>query len=79
MQASYFTAWKCMQQGAYARSITKNMFMTHMTMIDNRLGFGASIAANFKEYSGYEVMINNNHIYGEVEEISDCPRDGSYC
>lgn len=52
--------------------------MSHMTMIDNRLGFGASIA-NADEYNTLLVELNDNLLYGEAEEISDCPDDGSYC
>jgi len=78
MQGSYFTAWKCHNQGAYAFSQTKAVVMSHMTMIDNVKGFGATIASK-DEYNGAEIQINNNYIYGEAPELNDCPEDGSYC
>lgn len=78
MQGSHFTAWKCHNQGAYAFSQTKAVVMSDMTMIDNVKGFGATIASG-DEYNGAEIQINNNFIYGEAPEISDCPEDGSYC
>lgn len=58
-------------------SATKGAVMSDMTMIDNAKGFGASIRAT--GYGKAEIQINNNVIYGEVEELDDCPPDGSFC
>ena len=44
-----------------------------MTSIDNREGFGASLAINGDAaYKGSVIMLNDNHIYGE-SEATDCP------
>ena len=48
-----------------------------MTMIDNHLGFGASIGG-INEYKDIKIELNDNKVYGE-SEISDCPEDGSFC
>lgn len=77
---SHFTAWKCHNQGAMAFNMIPKVIMSDMTMIDNKGGFGATVAQRpAKEYNGQNVLLENNHIYGETEEISDCPPDGSYC
>jgi hypothetical protein len=49
-----------------------------MTMLDNRMGFGASLSVS-NQYSISTVELNDNIFYGETPEISDCPEDGSYC
>jgi hypothetical protein len=46
-----------------------------MTMIDNRVGFAASLATHSENTL---VMLNDNKIYGETE-VTDCPEDSSYC
>lgn len=65
--------------GAFGFYNTKEVRFHHMTSIDNREGFGASLAINGDAaYKGSLIMLNDNHIYGE-SEVTDCPSDGSYC
>lgn len=45
-------------------------------MIDNRLGFGAGLAAG--DGASATILIKDNKIYGESEAL-DCPGDGSFC
>jgi hypothetical protein len=50
-----------------------------MTMIDNREGFGVSLAdSGDSAYDGSLMMLLDNKIYGETE-VTDCPEDESYC
>jgi hypothetical protein len=50
-----------------------------MTMIDNREGFGVTLADKGESaYAGSLMMLLDNKIYGETE-ATDCPEDGSYC
>lgn len=50
-----------------------------MTMIDNREGFGVTLATSGDAaYEGSLMMLLDNKIYGETE-VTDCPEDGSYC
>ena len=48
-----------------------------MTMIDNRMGFGASMK-HTNDYNDIYIELSDNKVYGE-SEISDCPDDGSFC
>jgi hypothetical protein len=80
-EGSYFTAYKCFYQGAYSIYKGQSIKMSFMTMIDNREGFGASLAVegfSANDYSEIRIELNDNKIYGE-SEISDCPVDGSFC
>lgn len=76
-QASYFSAYKCYYQGAFTYSFTQAVKFTHMTMIDNRMGFGASMK-HTNDYNDIYIELSDNKVYGE-SEISDCPDDGSFC
>jgi len=49
-----------------------------MTMIDNRMGFGAGGSNPGDEYKEVRIELNKNIIYGE-SEIPDCPDDKSFC
>lgn len=54
---------------------SKEVRLHHMTMIDNRGGFAASLATRSENTL---VMLNDNKIYGETE-VTDCPEDSTYC
>jgi len=78
-EASYFSAYKCYYNGAFAFfGGPKKVKLSHMTMIDNREGFGANVANSANEYEDLIVEINDNHVYGETES-PDCPADGGFC
>jgi hypothetical protein len=62
--------------GAWSLMESKEVRFHHMTMIDNRVGFGATLG--IPDETSSLVMINDNKIYGETE-VTDCPSDGSYC
>lgn len=65
--------------GAWGFFPTSEVRFHHMTMIDNREGFGASLEiSGAKAYEGSLIMLMDNKIYGETE-VTDCPEDGSYC
>jgi hypothetical protein len=66
--------------GAWGLMESKEVRFHHMTMIDNRVGFGASlgVADDASSYDGSLTMMSDNKIYGETE-VTDCPSDGSYC
>jgi hypothetical protein len=52
----------------------------HMTMIDNREGFGVTLEDNGESaYDGSLMMLLDNKIYGEAGTATDCPEDESYC
>jgi hypothetical protein len=81
-EGSYFSAYKCYYQGAYSYYDTQNVILSHMTMIDNRNGFGAAMKNGpiftARDYAPGTIQLNDNKIYGECE-ASDCPADGSFC
>jgi hypothetical protein len=78
-EGSYFSAYKNYYLGAWGFFNTKEVRFHHMTMIDNREGFGATLAISGDDaYGGSLVMLMDNKIYGETE-ATDCPEDGSYC
>lgn len=60
--------------GAFGFYNSKEVRFHHMTMIDNREGFGAALASG----NGGLIMLHDNYIYGE-SEATDCPSDRSYC
>jgi hypothetical protein len=65
--------------GAWGFFASKEVRFHHMTMIDNREGFGSSIEVSGDAmYAGSTIMLNDNHVYGETE-VTDCPDDESYC
>ena len=74
MQGSYFSAYKCYYQGAYAYYKTNEVRFTHMNMIDNRFGFGAALEAKFLDYDRIRIKLSDNKFYGETP-ILDCPPD----
>lgn len=76
-EGSYFAAYKCYYQGVYTYYKGQSVSISHMTMIDNRQGFGASLGHN-NERRPVRINIFDNKIYGD-SEISDCPKDGSFC
>jgi hypothetical protein len=75
-EGSYFAAYKCYYQGAYSYYGGQSVILSHMTMIDNKQGFGASMGSG--SYSEIRIELNDNKIYGE-SEIADCPADKSFC
>lgn len=79
-EASNFAAYKNYYMGAWSLFSSREVRMHHMTMIDNRQGFGSSLAVadDANQYSGSLIMLSDNKIYGETE-ATDCPEDGSYC
>lgn len=78
-EGSYFTGYKNYYMGAFGFYNTKEVRFHHMTMIDNREGFGASLAiGGTDQYDGSLIMLSDNYIYGE-SEVTDCPEDGTYC
>lgn len=74
-EGSHFAGYKNYYMGAYGHFTTTEVRFHHMTMVDNREGFGSCMANGD---SGSKIMLNDNHIYGE-SEVTDCPSDGSYC
>jgi len=74
-EGSYFTGYKNYYMGAFGFFSSKEVRFHHMTMIDNREGFGAMVATSGDSST---IMLNDNYIYGE-SEVTDCPEDGSYC
>lgn len=52
-----------------------------MTMMDNGEGFGMVCGVLGGEEDGvtYETRFYDNKIFGELDLITDCPIDGSYC
>jgi hypothetical protein len=78
-EGSYFSGYKNYYMGAWGFFNTKEIRFHHMTMIDNREGFGASLAiSGSAAYGGSLIQLMDNKIYGETE-ATDCPEDGSYC
>lgn len=78
-EASHFAAYKNYYMGAWGFFASMEVRFHHMTMIDNREGFGASLEVNGDAmYEGSTIMLNDNYIYGETE-VTDCPDDQSYC
>lgn len=77
-EASYFTAYKCIEQGIYSYYKNKKVIISNTIMIDNINGFGAAMSG--VDYSDLLIELNDNKIYGE-SEIPDCPQDGEggYC
>lgn len=74
-EGSHFAAYKNYYMGAWGFFASKEVRFHHMTMIDNREGFGSSIEVNGDAmYDGSTIMLNDNYIYGETE-VTDCPDD----
>jgi hypothetical protein len=73
-EGSYFSGYKNYYMGAWGLFSSNEIRFHHMTMVDNREGFGASISTG----GPGTIMLNDNYIYGE-SEVTDCPSDGSYC
>lgn len=81
MEASYFTAYKCMQTGfsGGAHPGSEKVIVRKMTIIDNVQGFsGSMVSSGLPDSVMPEVEINDNIIYGK-SEIPDCPPGGGYC
>lgn len=79
---SYFTAYKCAKLGASGHDgDSKRVDYHHMTMMDNGEGFGMVCGVLGGEEDGvtYETRFYDNKIFGELDLITDCPIDGSYC
>lgn len=69
-----FMAYKCYYQGAFGYPNSKKVIFQNMTMVDNRNGFGSSIANKANEYDleTVDITYKNIKIYGEMEN-PDCP------
>jgi len=74
-EGSHFSGYKNYYMGAYGHFSTTEVRFHHMTMVDNREGFGSCLATGA---GASTIMLNDNHIYGEGP-ATDCPSDGSYC
>jgi hypothetical protein len=74
-EGSHFYGYKNYYMGAWGLFTSNEVRFHHMTMVDNREGFGSSLKA---ASDASTIMLNDNHIYGE-SEATDCPSDGSYC
>ena len=73
-EGSYFTAYKCSQDGVVTYASTDSVIFSHMVLIDN--GWGASINIG-REGDKLTALFKSSVVYGETE-ARDCIRP-NYC
>lgn len=74
---SHFSGYKCYYQGAFAYPDEVQVKMSHMTLVDNKLGFGAQVRKKDAEYIlRDDIVFDDIHVYGESDS-PDCPQDGN--
>jgi hypothetical protein len=76
MEASYFTAYKCIEGGIMTYNGTLASTFSYMTLIDNHIGGTIMIGDEKNENDTAVAIFSNSIFYGETD-ARDCPAKDS--